>query len=103
MAQEERGHAARHPDRRGLRLGGHAPYGGRELPDEAALGEPRVGPSTVRGAVSTERDGARSSFFARAAEPVPAETPGTDQSANAVRRPKELLDLHEHTDRQRTG
>lgn len=77
--------------------------GRRELPDEAAAGESLPGSAAVHRAVSVERDGAGFADRAHCTAADPAQAPGPGEGPHPDGRPQELLDLHEHSHRQRAG
>ena len=72
-------------------------------PTKLLLANPALGAVSIRGTVPDERDGAGSACRPDAATTDSAEATGPDEGPDPGGRPQELLDLHEHSHRQRPG
>ena len=103
LAEAERRHDSGDADHRRLRLGRSAADGRRELPDEAAAGEPGAGPRTYAELFQLNEMELDLLAGLIAATADPAEAAGPDEGADPGGRSQELLDLHEHAHRQRAG
>src|SRR4029453_12915851 len=103
VAEAQRRDDSGDSDGRGLCVGRSVAHHCRKLSHQAAAGEPSFGPSALCGAVSIERNGAGPADRADSPSADPAQTSGPGQSPHSCCRSKELLDLHQHSHRQRTG
>ena len=72
-------------------------------PTKLLAGESGSRPPALRRAVSVERDGARPADRTHSAAADSAQASGPGESPHFDGRPEELLDLHQHAHRQRTG